>query len=342
MAKKRNNRRYNNKNKVNNKTIKDNKNLEKDFGIIDYLDDNIGEVFDDEASDEVEELELTNISELTFDEIRLADADSLDTSFLEGRNNKKKYEEKVINSYDRNKDDEKLSTGKKSKGSFLITFICLIIVFLLGFTLCFTIDFNRIINPKVNIIEKTKVVIDDNYLFLGDSITEQYDLDKYYDGLPAVNSGIGGDTTDDILDDMEKRVYQYNPSKVFLLIGTNDHSQEKSNEEIVNNIEKIIKLIKKNRPYCEIYLEAVYPVNDTDDDKIDHNSVNGRSNEDIKAINKKLKQLAKKYKITYIDMYSLLADEDDNLKLDYTREGLHISDEGYEKITEEIMKYIEE
>lgn len=324
-----------NKNEVKyNATSNSNINVPKD----DYLNGG----FENKLSNRADELELTNVSELTFDEIRLADADSLDTSFLEGRSSKRKYEEKVINSYDKLEEEKKLNLDRKSRGNFFVTFISLVIVFLLGFSLCFVIDFNRIVNPKVNIIEKTEVVIDDNYLFLGDSITEQYDLDKYYENFPVVNSGVGGDTTDDILNDMEKRVYQYNPSKVFLLIGTNDHSQDKSNEDISNNIEKIIKLIKKNRPYCKIYLEAVFPVNDVDDDKIDHDCVHGRSNDDIKIINEKLKQIAKEQKVTYIDMYSLLADEDDNLKLDYTKEGLHISDEGYEKITEEIMKYIEE
>ena len=47
--------------------------------------------------------------------------------------------------------------------------------------------------------------VPDNYLFLGDSITDFYDLDKYYKDLPVVNSGISGNTIDDILKDMKKR-----------------------------------------------------------------------------------------------------------------------------------------
>ena len=66
--------------------------------------------------------------------------------------------------------------------------------------------------------EKEVIKVPDNYLFLGDSITEYYDLDKYYPDLPVVNSGIAGDTTEDILNDMEGRVYQYNPSKIFIYI----------------------------------------------------------------------------------------------------------------------------
>ena len=41
-------------------------------------------------------------------------------------------------------------------------------------------------------------------------------------------------------------------------------------------------------------------------------------------------------------MYDKLIDKDGNLKLEYTNEGLHISDEGYKVITKVIKKYIKE
>ena len=142
---------------------------------------------------------------------------------------------------------------------------------------------------------------------------------------------------------MKKRVYDYNPSKVFLLIGVNDLYEGKSKEDIVKDIKEIIDLIKENRPYAKIYLESLYPVNKTDDEKIEEDIRNYEfSNDDIKDINKKLESLAKDEKITYIDMFSELVDDEGNLKIEYTNEGLHISDEGYDKITEVLNKYIKE
>ena len=179
--------------------------------------------------------------------------------------------------------------------------------------------------------------VPDNYLFLGDSITDFYDLDKYYKDLPVVNSGISGNTTDDILKDMKKRAYQYNPSKVFLLIGTNDLTHDKSNEEIVEGVEKIIEGIKENRPKAEIYLESIYPVNY----KLSPKMVNVRKNDDIKEINEKLEDYCEDNDITYIDMYDLLKDDDDNFDSIYTDDGLHPNDEGYETITKKLKKYID-
>lgn len=193
------------------------------------------------------------------------------------------------------------------------------------------------------VVEKEVIKNDDNYLFLGDSITDFYDLEKYFSGKPVVNSGISGHTTKDILNDMKKRVYNYNPSKVFILIGINDLHIGLEKDEVVNNILEIVTLIKKNRPYCEIYLESIYPVNNTDDEKIDHGMIgNSRNNEKVKAVNEELKKLSKKEDIHYIDLYPLLIDDEGNLKLEYTTEGLHISDEGYEIITKELNKYLEE
>ena len=48
-----------------------------------------------------------------------------------------------------------------------------------------------------------------------------------------------------------------------------------------------------------------------------------------------------KNNITYIDIYNELRDEDGNLKLEYTKEGLHMSDDGYKIITKKLKKYVE-
>ena len=41
-------------------------------------------------------------------------------------------------------------------------------------------------------------------------------------------------------------------------------------------------------------------------------------------------------------MYDELTDENDNLMLEYTNEGLHMSDKGYEVITNILSKYVNE
>lgn len=176
-----------------------------------------------------------------------------------------------------------------------------------------------------------------NYLFLGDSITEYYDLDKYFPDMPVVNSGIAGDTTEEILNDMKGRVYDYNPSKVFILIGTNDLRDDKSVEEVVENIKKIIEEIKQNRKIAEVYLESIYPVNKG----INKSVVGLRDNDDINEINSQIEEYAKNEGVTFLNTHELLVDDDGLLNEDYTADGLHLNDKGYEVVTEEIMEYLE-
>ena len=57
-------------------------------------------------------------------------------------------------------------------------------------------------------------------MFLGDSITEGGLWDAWFQELPALNRGIGGDTTEDILARLDSAIDQ--PTAVSLLIGTND------------------------------------------------------------------------------------------------------------------------
>ena len=241
------------------------------------------------------------------------------------------------------KNDSSTYTDKKSNNNKLVLIILIISIFFNAFflleinNLSLSIDdLNNTIEDKNGEMERLE---DDytNYLFLGDSITDFYDLDKYYKGLPIVNSGISGNTTDDILDDMKARVYDYNPSKVFLLIGTNDLIHDSSVDDIASNIEKIVNEINSNKPQAEIYVESVYPVNDN----LDEDMVDVRNNDDIMDINEKIKKYCDDNGYNYINMYDKLLDDDGNFNEEYTDDGLHPNSKGYEVITDELKKYLD-
>ena len=98
---------------------------------------------------------------------------------------------------------------------------------------------------------------------MGDSITNYYDIQNVFSDFNVVNSGINGNKTDDIINDMYDRVYRYNPSKVILLIGINNFLYSNDEiEKVVNDIEQLSKKIEEKSPNCKIYIESIYPVND--------------------------------------------------------------------------------
>lgn len=198
------------------------------------------------------------------------------------------------------------------------------------------------INYKELLDNKQKQEINiknENIVFLGDSITEIYPIDDIYSDLPVVRSGKSGYKTENILNEIDSMLYQYNPTKVILLIGTNDISHDISDEkleETIKNIKKISKKIKENRKYAKIYIESIYPINRN----MDKGMVADRTNEAIKKINEEIKQYCEENDITYIDMYNELTDENGNFDEKYTYDGLHPNTLGYAKITRVLMPYI--
>ena len=201
--------------------------------------------------------------------------------------------------------------------------------------------FSLVINIYFFDVKKTSIVLDENIVFFGDSITSGYKIEEFYPKNNVINSGTGGDTTENLLERMND-VYKYNPSKVFILIGINDLNRGKSIDEITKNIQKIINNIKANRKYTKIYIESVYPINRNVFEEKDYSFNEKINNDIIKELNNKIKILCKENKIQYIDVYNNLLDNDGNLKDIYTNEGLHLSDLGYFKVTTSLNKYINE
>ena len=218
----------------------------------------------------------------------------------------------------------------------LTKLLFVIIVFLIFFIVFHFVSFNHH-KVKIKTVTKYKDKIEENIVFLGDSITHRYDLDKYYSKHNVVNSGEEGNKTDDILDDMYNRVYRYNPSKVILLIGTNQLERDDS-QKIIDDILKIIDNIHKNRSIAKVYVESIYPVNSD----VANSPAKNKSNEEISEINKVLKEKASENDYIYIDIYSDLLDQDSHLTYDYTTDGLHLSVSGYDVITKKIKKYVED
>lgn len=186
---------------------------------------------------------------------------------------------------------------------------------------------NKYVQPKV-------------IVFIGDSITEGADFNDYFDDLIILNKGIISDTTIGVLKRLDEDVYEYQPSKVFLLIGINDIGKNYKNDNTIQNIEEIISNIKEHCPNTEVYLQSIYPINNTDNKKIYKDYFKYRNNKEVVYINNKIKDIATKNDITYIDVYSHLLDSDNNLKLSYTKEGLHLTKDGYDEAFKIIEPYL--
>lgn len=165
-------------------------------------------------------------------------------------------------------------------------------------------------------------------VFLGDSLTDGYDLAKYYPGIKALNRGISGDTTVGLEDRLEVSVYDVKPKVALMLIGANNM------DTMLENYEDILKGFKENLPDTEIMLISLTAMGG------EHW---GRKNQLACYNNVAIKKLAEEYGYTYIDVYTPLFDPRiGEVYEGLTTDGGHFTNEGYEVVTATIMPYLYE
>lgn len=162
-------------------------------------------------------------------------------------------------------------------------------------------------------------------VFLGNSITEVGEWSELFLDKNIINRGISGDVTYGVLNRLPFILSQ-KPKKIFLAIGVNDIKRGASVDEVSDNQERIIKLIRTKSPKTKLYVESVLPVNESMLAAIYAKITNQR----ITKVNQKLKILAQKYGATYVDLHqSKLKGTDGQLIKAYSTDGLHLQPEAY-------------
>lgn len=166
-------------------------------------------------------------------------------------------------------------------------------------------------------------------VFIGDSITDLYVLDNHYADLPlaAYNRGIGGDTTQGVLNRLQVSIFDIHPSVIVLMIGTNDVNGGVDNSEILQNYTQIIDGIYEALPEVELFCMSVIPQNEQLET---YTTINvEKTTKAILALNEDLKDLVQARGATYLDLFPLLADENDRLIAEYSDDGIHLNEQGF-------------
>lgn len=173
-------------------------------------------------------------------------------------------------------------------------------------------------------------------IFLGNSITNGGEWAELLRNPHAKNRGISGDTTQGVLDRLST-VTKGKPSKIFLLIGTNDLSRGKSVDEVAKNVEKIVERVKRESPATKLYVQSVFPVNPKFNKFLGHMN----RQKDIAVLNAKIKAVAARHGVKYIDVYkALVTPSTDVMNPEYTNDGLHLLGKGYLKWVEVLKPYL--
>ncbi len=119
--------------------------------------------------------------------------------------------------------------------------------------------------------------------------------------------------------------------KVFIFLGTNDIVlKDWKNTDTIDFVNKIISYIKIINPKCKIYFLEVPVVNNRVD----------RLNSTIEKLNI---DLLNSVNADFININNLISDVNGDLSLEYTYDGLHFNEKGYEilkQIIEEVLLYV--
>ena len=164
-------------------------------------------------------------------------------------------------------------------------------------------------------------------VFIGDSITDLYHLDEYYSDLDKAtyNRGIGGDTTIGVLDRLDVSLYQIAPSNIVLMIGINDINCGYLEDDIVARYTSILDNIKSNLPSSKLFVMSILPMHDSMPDYVDLD----KNTAIIISINSKIKVLAEERSYQYMDLFSLVKDDNNRLIKAYSEDGIHLNDAGF-------------
>jgi lysophospholipase L1-like esterase len=163
-------------------------------------------------------------------------------------------------------------------------------------------------------------------VFLGDSITDAWNLAEYFPSKPYINRGISGQTTPQMLIRMRPDVIALKPKVVVILAGTNDiagNTGPMTIEMIEDNYASIAELARANS--IKVVFASVLPIHDYGKTKMSER----RSPEQILQLNQWIKGYCEKNGLVHLDYFSKMVDDKGMLKVELANDGLHPNAEGY-------------
>ena len=164
-------------------------------------------------------------------------------------------------------------------------------------------------------------------VFVGDSIVEGGDWAAWFPDDDVVNLGVGGDTVQGLAGRLDE-VVAAAPDSIVLLIGTNDFAERRRTvEQVVRGIENTMVALRRDLPGTRLLLTSILPR------QAEHAAR-------IKDANRHLRKFSATVRAQYLDLWPALADGDE-LRDDFTEDGLHLTDAGYEAWLTELRPGLE-
>jgi acyl-CoA thioesterase I len=163
-------------------------------------------------------------------------------------------------------------------------------------------------------------------VFYGDSITDAWarNPDGFFPGKSYVGRGISGQTTPQMLVRFQQDVVHLKPAVVVILAGTNDvagNTGPSTPEMVEDNFESMVAIAKANG--IRMVISSILPAS--------HYpwKPEVQPAEQIRALNTRLKALAAREGLVYLDYYTPMANAQGGLDPELASDGVHPTAKGY-------------
>jgi lysophospholipase L1-like esterase len=173
-------------------------------------------------------------------------------------------------------------------------------------------------------------------LFLGDSITDNWDTEKFekdFSNFVTINLAKSGHTTKDTMNVINEKLDGLHPKLIVLLIGTNNHilSDDMTSEMIAIDIKNILDTLLIKYPRTKILLRGLLPREQNKDHK-------------LRILNTQVNTIISKYEngvnIIYIDNGKEFFNENGLLTTELMPDYLHLSKKGYQILSSTLTPII--
>ena len=168
-------------------------------------------------------------------------------------------------------------------------------------------------------------------VFLGDSITDRWDLARFFPGRPYVNRGIGSQVTAQMILRFHQDVIALRPAAVVILAGVNDVQgflQRETPEQIESNWSVMADLA--DRHGIRVVFGSLLPVNNYTEQARD--VVKERNPAELRALNDWLRAFCRRRRYAFADYHSALVDGNGLLQRQLTTDGVHPLNVGYARM----------
>lgn len=165
-------------------------------------------------------------------------------------------------------------------------------------------------------------------VLLGDSISLWFPNDLLFPNRTWLNQGISGENSTGLLQRLHI-LDQTRPDTIFLMIGINDLLRGDTDAVILENHRAIIEYLQTVHPSTQIVVQSILPHAATAATWEGRDRLLAIPNQRIVDLNRELEAIAAETGVDFLNLYPLFTNNEGNLPMSLSTDGLHLNRQGY-------------